>query len=103
MNFEQYQEIGRKIKEEKKSLNNNAEKNRKEELKKQGIDLDVYNNIAPQYDWPYSLENGEATVLWLIIAIGAFIFNDGWMISIIATIIWFNYITRHMNVGGGND
>ena len=103
MSFEERQEWGKKMREEKEALNKKMEEIRKEELKKQGICFDTYKDITPQYDSPYALENGEATVLWLIVAIGAFIFKDGWMISIIATIIWLNHIIRHINVDGGNN
>lgn len=42
-----------------------------------------------------SLENTEATILWIVVmAIGA-IFNDRWLIWIPATLIWLSYISRY--------
>lgn len=46
-------------------------------------------------DHPNSLENDEATVLWLVVMAVATIFKGNWLIWIIATIIWRRYITRH--------
>ena len=46
-------------------------------------------------DHPNSLENNEATILWLGVMIVATIFKGNWAIWIIATIIWRRYITRH--------
>ena len=48
-----------------------------------------------KYDHPNSLENDEATVIWIIIMAVATIFKGNWIIWIIATIIWRRYITRH--------
>lgn len=46
-------------------------------------------------DHPNSLENSEATILWIVVmAIGA-IFKGNWIIWTIATVIWYKYITRH--------
>lgn len=46
-------------------------------------------------DHPNSLENDEATVVWVVVMAIATIFKFNWLIWIIATIIWRRYITRH--------
>lgn len=46
-------------------------------------------------DHPNSLENDEATILWIVVMAVATIFKGNWIIWIIATIIWRKYITRH--------
>jgi hypothetical protein len=46
-------------------------------------------------DHPNSLDNIEATILWIVVMAIASIFNSNWIIWIIATIIWRKYITRH--------
>lgn len=46
-------------------------------------------------DHPNSLENDEATILWIIVMAIATIFKGNWIIWIVATIIWWRYITRH--------
>jgi hypothetical protein len=103
LNWEEQMRIATQTKDFKKEIEAMKTKNRKEELRKQGVNLNAQKYEQPKYDSLYTLENGSATVLWLIVAIGGLIFNDGWMLSLIATIVWFNYITRHMNLNGGND
>ena len=46
-------------------------------------------------DHPNSLENVEATILWIVVMAVATIFKGNWLIWIVATIIWVRYITRH--------
>jgi hypothetical protein len=46
-------------------------------------------------DNPNSLDNGEATVSWIIIMIVGAIFNARWLIWIVATVIYLNYIFRY--------
>lgn len=46
-------------------------------------------------DHPNSLENDEATVIWVVVMAVATIFRVNWLIWIVATIIWRRYITRH--------
>lgn len=46
-------------------------------------------------DHPNSLENDEATIVWVVVMAVATIFKGNWLIWIIATIIWRRYITRH--------
>jgi hypothetical protein len=40
----------------------------------------------------YSLNKDEATVVWVIIMLVGTIFKGNWMIWILATAIWWNYI-----------
>lgn len=104
MSFEECQEWGRRMEQEKKELQEKQEQIRREELRKRGINPDTINqDVKPKYDSPYALDNGLATVLWLIVAIGALIFKGGWILSIVATVVWFNHITRHMDIDGGNE
>lgn len=103
ISFEECQEMGRKRKEEEEKRNAEIERIREERLKRSGVNPDVYKQEKPQYDSPYALENSTATVLWIIVAVGGLIFNGGWILSIIATIVWLNYITRHIDVDGGNN
>lgn len=46
-------------------------------------------------DHPNSLENDEATIVWVVVMAIATIFKGNWIIWIIATVIWRRYITRH--------
>lgn len=48
------------------------------------------------YDSPDSLNNFEATVIYLVVMVIGAIFNDRIGIWIIATVIYFMHMTRHM-------
>lgn len=76
-----------------KQTNERWEKYKKEDTVKKGSkpSIDDFEN----YDHPNSLENDEATILWVIVMAVATIFKGNWIIWIIATIIWRRYITRH--------
>ena len=41
-----------------------------------------------------TMDNGTATIWYIIIMVGGAIFNDRWLIWIITTIIYFNHINR---------
>ena len=64
---------------------------RKEQEVKQQISQDPFENC----DHPNSLENSEATIIWIVVMAVGTIFKGNWIIWIIATIIWRKYITRH--------
>jgi hypothetical protein len=66
----------------------NAEKN----AEKQRLAAE---NPFENCDHPYSLENDEVTILWIVVMAVGTIFRHNWLIWIIATIIWRRYITRH--------
>lgn len=67
------------------------EKGPEKALQKQKVSENPFAN----YDHPNSLENSEATILWIVVMAIATIFKGNWIIWIIATIIWRRYITRH--------
>ena len=46
-------------------------------------------------DHPNTLENDEATILWLVVMVVGSIFKGNWIIWIVATFIWYRHITRH--------
>lgn len=52
-------------------------------------------NFFENCDHPNSLEDSEATILWLVVMAVGTIFKGNWIIWIVATIIWLRYITRH--------
>lgn len=67
-----------------------AKKKSEQELKPQSLQ-----NPFENCDHPNSLENSEATIIWIVVMAVATIFKGNWIIWIIATIIWRRYITRH--------
>ena len=69
---------------DKVNVEKNAEKQRR-----------ATENPFDNCDHPNSLENDEATIIWIIVMMVGTIFKGNWIIWIIATIIWRRYITRH--------
>lgn len=70
-----------------------AETKKQEEMKRLGIKPKPPQK--PTYDHPNSLENDEATVLWIVVMAVGSIFVDRIWIWIVATFMWYRYITRH--------
>ena len=62
-----------------------------EEKKKEQTAQECFKNC----DHPNSLENSEATILWIVVMVVGAIFKGNWMIWIFSTVIWLRYITRH--------
>ena len=75
------------------------EKDRKaheEWLKEQGLEpWDSSQTPEEYYDHPNTMENSTATILWIVVMIVGAIFKGNFAIWIIATIIWWKFITRH--------
>lgn len=53
-------------------------------------------SIHGDCDHPNTLENGSATVIYILVMIAGSIFYDRVLIWCLATFIWFNFITRHI-------
>jgi hypothetical protein len=47
------------------------------------------------HDHPNTMENGPAIMLYIFTMVGGAIFNDRWLIWIIATILFIRFMTRH--------
>ena len=67
------------------------EMDKKKQVQRQEVQKNPFENC----DHPNSLENDEATIIWIVVMAVATIFKGNWIIWIIATIIWRRYITRH--------
>lgn len=99
-----YWELDKKSKEKKAKFDAEMLELRKKELAKKGLTLQ---EIGPKTEeekerefsgWaehPNTPENSTATFFWIVAAVVLLLFKGGWILSIIATIIWFNFITRH--------
>ena len=87
------EERDREIEEYMKSVNDKWDKINAE--KKAEQQKAASENPFKNCDHPNSLENDEATILWIVVMAVATIFKGNWLIWIIATIIWRRYITRH--------
>lgn len=91
-----------KHKEEDEEFQRHLRKLRIEELRAKGVEPlfdEDGNSLVPEkkptYDHPNTMENSTATVLWIVVMVVGSIFKGNWIIWIVATIVWFNFITRH--------
>ena len=85
-------------KQREKELNDFLEKIKERDIKREQEKIAKNDDIKDFFkncDHPDSLENDEATILWVVVMAVATIFRINWLIWIIATIIWRRYITRH--------
>lgn len=46
-------------------------------------------------DHPNTMEDSTATVVWLVVMLVGSIFKGNWVIWIVATVIWWRFITRY--------
>ena len=87
-------ESKREMDEYMRSVNDKWTKHHEENSKNQPKKESVEEQFQ-KYDHPNSLENDEATIIWIVVMGVATIFKGNWIIWIIATIIWRKYMTRH--------
>lgn len=85
-------EYQKKFYEELSKKDAEWEKKKQEEKRKKAQNA---NDFFKNYDHPNSLENDEATIIWLIVMAVGTIFKGNWIIWIVATVIWWGYINRH--------
>lgn len=52
-------------------------------------------NFHGDCDHPNTMEDSTATFIYVIVMVGAIIFNERWLIWVIATIMYWEFITRH--------
>ena len=100
--FDDMLEERKKHEEKDKELERKYNKMRIDELHKQGLEplFDEDGNPTtppnkPTHDHPNTMENGTATFFWILAVVVGALFKNGWVIWIIATVIWAKFITRH--------
>lgn len=83
--------------EQRKDFEKHLEMLRLKELEKKGIKTlkRENNNFHGDCDHPGTIENGTATLFWIIAIIVSMLFKGGWVLCILETIIWWKFITRH--------
>lgn len=97
--LEDYKKIADENKKKKDKLHEECEEARRKELEKQGIIVDSSGDKKEKFhgdcDHPNTMENGTAVFLYVIVMIIGAIFNDRWLIWIVATAVFLKFITRH--------
>lgn len=81
-----------------KDLDARLQQEKYDRWKKEGITpIGGWNPKPAPKQWcdsPYTMENGTATFLWIVVMIVGSIFKGNWVIWIIVTVIWSRFITR---------
>lgn len=54
-------------------------------------DKDFYGDC----DHPSTIENGTATILWIVAVFVSLFFKGGWVLCVLETVAWWKHITRH--------
>ena len=94
-----YEERSKIIEDVKKQHEDEKRKRveaRLDECKKNGIfPPDPKTYPEQRCDHPNTMEDGTATVLWIVVMLIGSIFKCNWAIWIIATVIWAKFITRY--------
>lgn len=96
-------EIIEYVQEESRKRKEAITAERREALRKQGITMIEPENLTPEQkrekllretEKPGTMDNGTATVFWIIAMIVSLLFKGGWALCILETIIWWKHITR---------
>ena len=96
--YEEMTEWREKWKKEREGFEKEIEKIRREEWEKKGIKpIGVGKIPEKRCDHPNTMEDSTATVVWIIVMLVGSIFKGNWVIWIVATIIWWKFITRYKN------
>ena len=90
----------KKREKEKKDFEKHLEKLRLEELEKRGLKYQKdtekqKNDFHGDCDRPGTIENGTATLFWIVAMVVSLLFKGGWILCILETIVWWKFITRH--------
>ena len=97
--FEEMQKIGAQRREERRKNEERWDTMRRQELSKMGIQIQESNkqDIHGDCDHVNTLENGSAIIIYILVMIFGSIFNSRWLIWIVATLVFSNFISRHDN------
>lgn len=93
---EELEEMRNKRRKEREELNRRIDELRHKEWEEKGIKPFDTSQVPPQRrDHPNTMEDGTATVLWIVVMLIGSIFKGNWIIWIIATVLWAKFITRY--------
>ena len=93
---EEMNEWRKEWKKEKEAREKKLEEIRRKEWEKKGIKpIEVGEPPKKRCDHPNTMEDSTATVVWIVVMLVGAIFKGNWVIWIIATMIWWKFITRY--------
>ena len=97
MSFEECQEWGKRLTEEKKQRKELMIKIHEEELIKKGINPNIQTTQKPKYDHPGTPDDGFVILLYIIGMVVSLLFKEFWLMWIALTLAFVKFITRHEN------
>lgn len=96
LSYEEQSEIIEQVKRESEGAERRRREAWLEECKKNGIlPPDPKTQPKKRCDSPYTIEDGTATVLWVVVMVVGAIFKANWIIWIVATALWLKFISRY--------
>lgn len=94
--YDEMNEWRKQWKKEREEFDKKLEERRHKEWEEKGIKPFDMSTVPPQrQDHPNTIEDGTATVLWIVVMLVGSIFKGNWFIWIIATVVWAKFITRY--------
>ena len=94
--YEEMRKFLDKIGEEAKERDKRRDEERLKRLKDMGLKPFDESQIPPKRcDHPNTIEDGTATVFWIVGIIISLLFKGGWVLCIIETVAWWKFITRY--------
>lgn len=94
--YEEMNEWREQWKKEREEFDKYLEELRLKELEEKGLKpFDTSQVPQKRHDHPNTIEDGTATVFWIVIMLVGSIFKGNWIIWIVATVIWAKFITRY--------
>jgi hypothetical protein len=97
MSFEECQEMGRKIREERAMMDAKCKEICRQQRIKQGLPPDLPQAPTPKYEHMAMPGEGIVIVLFIVGYLGSLIFKNWWIAWIILTVLLGKFITRHDN------
>ncbi len=100
MSLEEMRKMHERIAKEEQERKEMLQEIHRQWLKDQGLTpLEPKNNGKDNFfgkcNHPNDMENGPAFILYLIVMIGGSIFNDRWLLWIVATIVYLRWLIKH--------
>lgn len=96
--YEEMNEWREEQKRERETRQKELEEIRRREWEKKGVKFEPFDveQVPPRRcDHPNTIEDSTATVVWLVVMLVGSIFKCNWVIWIVATIVWYKFITRY--------
>jgi hypothetical protein len=97
--YEEMRKIFDKINKECEEREAKREHEWQEEIIKRKANGERFIETGPapklRCDHPNTMEDGTATVFWVIAMVVSLLFKGGWVLCIVETVVWWKFISRY--------